>query len=254
MEKKDELQVNEALQNPEAICVKSCALIYAALAKARGIYPNIPKNRVATIKSDKAQYSYKYADLSDVFDAIDTVLSENGLTVIQFPSGQNLVTVIGHESGESVTGTWPIKAMKGGDTGAAQAFQAAVQVAKRYALTAMLGISTEETVEGDVNRKLSNIVDPMNGRFEVADGVRMPAGAKFSKEMTPKQNAEEAARAIIAQFLDAKTDKGVNGAWDRNTMFIDVLADKYDELYQNVLDAFSARIETVTPKQDGDAE
>lgn len=224
--------------------------IYAALAKARGIYPQIVKNRVATIKSDKAQYSYKYADLSDVFAAIDPVLSENGLTVMQFPDGPNLVTVIGHESGESITGTWPIKAMKGGDVGTAQAFQSAVQVAKRYALTAMLGVSTEETVEGDVNRRLANIVDPINDRFEVGDGVRMPAGAKFTKDMTPRQKAEEAARAIEAQFQDTKTGKGLSGAWDRNVMFIDLLAERHDDLYQNVLDAFSALMESHTPKDE----
>ena len=65
----------------------SRALIFAALAKARGLYPEIVKNRVATIKSDKAQYSYKYADLSDVFNAIDPVLSANGLTVMQQMKG-----------------------------------------------------------------------------------------------------------------------------------------------------------------------
>ena len=106
---------------PVAVAPKPKANIYGALAKARGQYPQIIKNRVATIKSDKAQYSYKYADLSDVFAAIDPILSENGLTAMQFPDGANLVTVIGHESGEQITGTWPIKAMKGGDTSTAQA-------------------------------------------------------------------------------------------------------------------------------------
>lgn len=241
---------NEETPNTER---QSKAQIFAALAKARGIYPQIVKNRVATIKSDKAQYSYKYADLSDVFAAIDPVLSENGLTVMQFPDGQNLVTVVGHESGESITGTWPIRAMKGGDVGTAQGFQSAVQVAKRYALTAMLGVSTEETVEGDVNRRLASIIDPINDRFEVGDGVRMPAGAKFTKDMTNRQKAEEAARAIEAQFRDTKTGKGLSGAWDRNVMFIDLLAEKHDDLYQNVLDAFSALMENHNPVKEEDA-
>lgn len=228
--------------------------IYAALAKARGLYPMIVKNRVATIKSDKGQYSYKYADLSDVFTAIDPILSENGLTVMQFPDGQNLVTVIGHESGQAVQAAWPIKAMKGGDVGTAQGYQAAVQVAKRYALTALLGVSTEETVEGDQNRKLASIVDPINDKFEVGDGVRMPAGAKFAQGMTPRQKAEEAARAISAQFADAKTGKGLSGAWDRNGMFIDLLAERHDDLYQNVLDEFQTRMEILTPAPEGEKQ
>ncbi len=227
--------------------------IYAALAKARGLYPQIVKNRVATIKSEKAQYSYKYADLSDVFTAIDPILADNGLTVMQFPQGSELVTVIGHESGESIQGTWPIKSLPRGDLGNAQGYQAAIQVAKRYALTAMIGVSTEETVEGDVTRKLATIVDPINERFEVGDGVRMPAGAKFTKDMTPRQKAEEAARAISAQFRDTKTGKGLSGAWDRNSIFIDLLAERHDDLYQNVLDEFQALMETHNPIAEGNA-
>jgi len=225
----------------------SKARIFAALASARGEYPVIPKNRVATIKSEKAQYSYKYADLSDVFTAIDPILAVNGLTVVQFPTGPDLVTIIGHESGESIQGTWPIKSLPRGDLGNAQGYQAAIQVAKRYALTAMLGVSTEETVEGDVSRKLSAIVDPMNDKFETGDGVRMPVGAKVIKGMDPRAMAVEAARAIMDQFRTVKTGKGLSGAWDRNAMFIDKLADKHDDLYQDILDLFQTLMDGFNP-------
>lgn len=213
--------------------------IFTAMAKARGEYPDIPKNRLATVKSDKANYSYRYADLSDVFNAIDPVLSAHGLTVCQFPVGSDLVTVIGHESGQTVEGRWPIKPMSKQTLDNAQGYQAAVQAAKRYALTAILGISTEETVEGDSRRKEYKI----NDDFQDGDGVRMPRGAKVTKGMTPAQMAEEAARAIIAQFSEPKTQAGISGAWDRNTVFIEHLAAKYDHLYQNILDAFSAAME-----------
>lgn len=246
--------MNDDTTPPPIAQAHGLSQIYAALAKARGQYPQIVKNRVATIKSDKAQYSYKYADLSDVFTAIDPVLSDNGLTVIQFPKGGELVTVIGHESGESIEGVWPIKSLPRGDVGNAQGFQAAVQVAKRYALTAMLGVSTEETVEGDVTRKLATIVDPINERFEVGDGVRMPKGAKFTKEMTNRQKAEEAKRAIAAQFAEAKTGKGLSGAWDRNSMFIDLLAERHDDLYQDLLDEFQARMDAHNPISEEAAE
>ena len=225
----------------------SKASIFAALASARGEYPVIPKNRVATIKSEKAQYSYKYADLSDVFTAIDPILAVNGLTVVQFPLGPDLVTIIGHESGESIQGTWPIKSLPRGDLGNAQGYQAAIQVAKRYALTAMLGVSTEETVEGDVSRKISAIVDPMNDKFETGDGRRLPAGAKVTGDMTPRQIAQEAARAIVDQFRTAKTGKGLSGAWDRNAAFIDKLAEKHDDLYQDLLDVFQSLLEGFNP-------
>jgi hypothetical protein len=217
--------------------VADCALIYAALAKARGEFPAIPKNRVATVKSDKASYSYKYADLSDVFEAVDPVLAAYGITVFQRPVGNELETVVAHESGQIITGKWPIRAMKGQGLDTAMSYQAAVQVAKRYALTAMLGISTEETVEGDHRRK-EGMPEGINEHFETGDGVRMPRGAKFTKDMTAREKAVEAARAIEAQFDEAKTAVGISGAWDRNSKFIDLLAEKHDDLFQNLTDKF----------------
>ena len=225
------------------------ARIFAAMAEARGFYPEIIKNRVATVKHDKGQYSYKYADLSDVFTALDPIMSKYGLTVMQFPAGNDLVTVIGHSSGEMVQSSWPIKAMKGQDTSTAQTYQAAVQVAKRYALTALLGVSTEETVEGDTNKRIVTDTQ-MNDRFETGDGVRMPSGAKFTKNMSAREKAVEAARAIMDQFSMVKTGKGMSGAWDRNAMFIDLLAEKHDDLYQNILDAFNSRMERFSDESD----
>ena len=222
---------------PEPVKEESCAKIYEALAKARGEFPAIPKNRIATVKSDKASYSYKYADLSDVFAAVDPVLSAYGLTVFQRPVGNELETIVAHESGQVISGRWPVRAMKGQGLDTAMSYQAAIQVAKRYALTAMLGISTEETVEGDHRRK-EGMPEGINENFETGDGIRMPRGAKFTKDMTPRDKAVEAARAIEAQMEEAKTPVGVSGAWDRNGKFIDLLAEKHDDLYQNIFDKF----------------
>lgn len=230
------------------LTINQCGL-YASLSKARGEFPPIPKTRVATVKHEKGQYSYKYADLSDVFDAIDPVLSEHGLTVMQFPTGQELTTVICHSSGATASGTWPIKPMKGNDLGNAQAYQAAVQVAKRYALTAMLGISTEETVEGDMRSSAKRLPEPVNENFETGDGVRMPKGSKWQKGMTPRQLAVEAARAIEEQFHAARTGAGLSGAWDRNAQFIDLLASKQDDLYNNLLDVFQTLMDEKTEEE-----
>jgi hypothetical protein len=239
-----EIEVNDMENDLHAPTV-ACGDIYSALAKARGEFPPIPKTRVATVKHDKGQYSYKYADLSDVFDAVDAPLSAYGLTLFQHPVAGELVTVLAHESGQTLTGRWPIKAMKGQDLGNAQSFQAAVQVAKRYALTAMLGVSTEETVEGDMNRRLSPR-DNITEAFETGDGVTMPRGAKFNKGMTNRQKAQEAARAIEEQFRAVKTMQGLSGAWDRNTVFIDLLAAKHDDLYQTVFDCFHSLMDAKT--------
>ena len=244
------------IETPQIVPVaaaESKGALFGALAKARAEFPPITKNRVATVKHDRGQYSYKYADLSDVLEAIDAALAAYDLTVLQFPDGSELVTVIGHVSGQSISARWPIKAMKHQDLGSAQSYQAAVQVAKRYALTALIGVSTEETVEGDISRKVSGR-DSLTEAFETGDGVTMPRGAKFTKEMTSRQKAEEAARAIEAQFRDTKTGKGLSGAWDRNAIFIDLLASKHDDLYQTVFDLFQTLMESRTAAEEPQGE
>lgn len=219
------------------------APLYGAKAEARAEFPDIPKNRTATVRmKDGGSYSYKYADLADVFSAVNPILAANGLDVSQWPDGNTLMTRIAHSSGASEVTPWPIKAMPKRGLDDCQAFQSAVQVAKRYALTAILGIATEETVEGDMRSRSPN--DGINDKFETQDGLSMPRGAKITKDMSPREKAEEAARAIEAQFQDPKikTQVGINGVWNRNERFINVLHDRHTDLFDNVLDIFRAEM------------
>jgi hypothetical protein len=215
----------------------------AAIAKARAEFGDIPRNRKATVRMKAGgSYSYNYADLSDVFRAIDTALAAYGLSVCQWPDGNTLHTVLTHESGEEREMVWPIKPMPQRSLDDAQSYQSAVQVAKRYALTAALGISTEETIEGDprAHRKEA-VAAPAGDGFETEDGIRHPVGAKFTKDMSARQKAQEAARAIEAQLNDVKTPKGLEGVWDRNTVFIEALRDRHADLFDNLYVVFSTR-------------
>lgn len=219
------------------------AALNHALALARGEFPDIPKNRTAVVRmKEGGSYSYKYADLSDVFHAINPVLSAYGLAISQEPVGNELLTTVMHEDGAERVYKWPIKPMPKRDLGDAQSFQSAVQLAKRYALTAALGITTEETVEGDPRFSSKKLPDPVTETFETPNGIRMPKGAKWTQSMTKRQLAEEAARAIAAQFDEPKTEVGLNGAWSRNEGFIEMLKDRHSDLYQEVFDAFEIRL------------
>lgn len=215
------------------------AAFNAALAAARGEFPDIPKTRVAEIRmKNGGKYSYKYADLADVFNAINPVLAANGLSVWQEPQGLEIVTTILHESGTERSTKWPIKAMPQRGLDDAQSFQSAVQVAKRYALTATLGITTEETVEGDPMAKRRKVDVELDDNFQTVDGVRFPQGGKYDPKKTARQNAEEAARAIIALFADPKTQVGINGVWNRNEVFVEKMRDNHPDLYNEVFEAY----------------
>jgi len=220
--------------------------LVAALSKARNEFGDIPRNRTAVVRmKNGGQYSYKYADLADVLQAVVPALSAYDLFVRQYPSGGDIVTEIWHSSGAVMRSGWPIKPMPMRSLDDAQQYQSAIQVAKRYALTAALNISTEETVEGDPKaqrfvREDKNAPDPLkiDENFETPDGVRTPKGAKFATDMTPRQKAEEAARAIESQFDEVKTVTGLNGVWNRNQAFIDALSDRHGDLFQSVYDKF----------------
>ena len=126
-----------------------------------------------------------------------------------------------------------------------------MQVAKRYALTAALGISTEETIEGDSKaHKVIHSSQDQTDPFQDGDGIRAPHGAKVSASMSKEEMAKESARAIIAQFEEVKTEKGLEGVWKRNERFIEVFKEKYDPIFQDIYDAFN---ENLRMFQEGDA-
>lgn len=224
--------------------------LYSALAGARGEWPTIKRDRTATVQmKNGGKYSFKYADLFDVFEGIDDVLAAYGLTVMQSPAKDGstwlVETIIGHASGQERVFYFPIKAQQGRGLDDAQSFQSAFQLAKRYALSAALGIATEESIEGDPK---GHRTEPKNGQpegtdpFREEDGLRAPRGAKISADMTPRQMAEEAARAIEAQMDDPKTPVGLNGVWNRNERFIERMQQRHDDLFQSIYDKFHSRM------------
>lgn len=226
------------------------AEFYADYASARNEFGEIPRKRKATVRmKGGGQYSYNYADLSDVFAAINPALAAYGIGIFQEPFGNEIITTITHKSGYEKVFKFPIKAMPGRSLDDSQSFQSSVQVSKRYALTAHLGISTEETIEGDYSVK-RGLPEDINDNFETGDGVRMPRGAKVTKTATLRERAEEAARAIEAQFDEPKTSAGLNGAWNRNDSFIQLLDAKHNDLYQSIFDKFHARLDDLTEKDN----
>ncbi len=223
------------------------AAIYRALASARVEFDEIPRNRVATIRMKAGgQYSYKYADLSDMIRATTPALSAYGLGVMQWPEKGQVMTRLYHESGAEIVTPWPIKALPQRSLDDAQSFQSAMQVAKRYSMGAALGVSTEETIEGDAKAHKTVVSnEPKKDPFIEGDGLRAPHGAKVNSKMSPREMAEEAARAIEAQLQEVKTAAGLNGVWNRNENFISAMQERHDDLFQSVFDKFHSLMESM---------
>ncbi len=114
--------------------------IYAALVAAQAEFPDVTKAKTANTGS----YSYRYADLADVLDAVKPVLKAHGLAVVQDAvtedRGIGVTTIVIHESGEALK-FGPLVLSYGNSP---QAAGSAITYARRYALVAALGLATDD--------------------------------------------------------------------------------------------------------------
>lgn len=114
-----------------------------AFVKFRAICPNVGK--------DKEGYNYRYTTLAHIIDKIREPLQKYGLAVTQFPvnDGRSLgvVTTLLHESGQFIQSRFvmPIPVLKG--TNATQDAGAAISYARRYALSAVLCMASDDDTD-----------------------------------------------------------------------------------------------------------
>jgi len=95
-------------------------------------------------------FKSKYAPLNEILNSVRPLLSKHGLAVMQFPSGngENIIinTLLTHESGEWIEADpLTLKA----DKVTAQGAGSAITYGRRYSLSALLGISSEDDDDGN---------------------------------------------------------------------------------------------------------
>lgn len=118
-----------------------------ALASAQGEMPVIRKTKTAQVYSQRTgkTFTYRYADLGDIFEGIRPVLSKNGLAITQVTYYNNsqrqhvLQTKLLHNSGQWLASNFPLNI-----SDSPQQTGSALTYYRRYALTAILGIAAEE--------------------------------------------------------------------------------------------------------------
>lgn len=93
-------------------------------------------------------FKSKYASLSNIIDTIKPSLSECGLTLMQFPVGEDgLHSILIHaESGEYIGAYYEMPVAKKDDP---QALGSSITYARRYSLQAILMINVEEDDDGN---------------------------------------------------------------------------------------------------------
>ncbi len=119
----------------------------SALAKAQG--------QIAPAKYDAKNPHLKnrYTTLAAIWDVIRNPLSENGLSVVQVvttePDGMFLLTRLMHSSGQYIQAVYPITAGDSRGISGAQAVGSALTYARRYSLTALVGVVSDDDDDGN---------------------------------------------------------------------------------------------------------
>lgn len=159
--------------------------IAGALASFQSEVPTIEKGKTA----GTGNFSYKYADIADVLTGIRSTLSKNGLSVSQ--SAENeivtennssinyivVTTMVMHKSGQ-----WLRSSLRGdlranqGKMSNMQAIGSITTYLRRYSIASMLGIATDEDVDGN----LGGSGGESNAQIET-ENYRNSANAKISK-------------------------------------------------------------------------
>jgi hypothetical protein len=120
----------------------------AALAKAQGQFSNVKTSEKARITSDKSSYEYTYATLADVLDMIRQPMDAHGLSLSQFvettPEALILTSLLAHSSGQWYKSEFAASYPRGD----MRSVGSQVAYMRRYSITAMLNIATEDD-DGD---------------------------------------------------------------------------------------------------------
>ncbi len=120
-----------------------------ALAAAQGEFPPIEKDKTVTVqKKTGGQYTFKYAELSSIIAATHKIMAKHGLSILSAPvaspEGMVLTTRLSHASGEWVEGDFPLTV----GVERVQDLGAQLTYFRRYAMTGLLNVSTDDDVDG----------------------------------------------------------------------------------------------------------
>ena len=172
----------------------------AALAKAQAAFPRVLKDRTAKIASTKGEYSYKYADLASLLDAVRKPLSDNGLALTQpieiTDKGMVLHTMLLHSSGTHLDSYYALATHD-----RPQEMGSEITYSRRYTAGSILGIASEEDDDGAAAQHAAVRHSAFRGAPKMLPGA--PEGGGMPAQ-APEETQEEAARLFSTPADDTE--------------------------------------------------
>lgn len=171
--------------------------ISEALAKAQGQMKN------AAFDASNPHFKSKYASLASIMDACRAALSANGIAILQGTSvgsdsnRVHVTTLLAHISGEFIKETLSLKPARDD----AQSIGSAITYARRYGLSALVGIIGDEDDDG-------NAAVSSNNTKPVLTAVKKPAQESKSEIPVSKPQNCNGRVAKIRQIFTMSAQLG----------------------------------------------
>src|SRR5574344_2374769 len=166
----------------------SIAELLAAMADVQSELPTMPKSSQA--------YGYKYTDLDTITQTIKPILSRHEIGYMQSVGGATenaltLTTRIFNKKGEYIEDTAALPTITNTKNNAAQTLGMSITYMRRYALCAMLGITSDEDVDANTNGTTQTApqqppAPPAPPKKQPAKSAKEPKGG----ETTPTEKKE----------------------------------------------------------------
>lgn len=167
---------------------------------------------ISSIGKTKQAYGYKYATLDSLIDMLRGVLPKHGLWFTQMPTRSGdlsvLTTRVFHTSGEwfedSIQMTDTELQGKANDT---QKIGASITYYRRYALSAIFGVSADEDVDGNLANAQPQRTAPKSAPMQSAQDVKKWAIEIIKGDYAERQSAGKSNEEILRDYADLlKTD------------------------------------------------
>lgn len=168
---------------------ESIAELLAELADVQSELPTMPKSSQA--------YGYKYTDLDTITQTIKPILCKHGIGYMQSVGGLaenelTLTTRIFNKKGAYIEDTAALPIITSTKNNAAQTLGMSITYMRRYALCAMLGITSDEDVDANIKGTLPPQVEVVKQAFngEVLKPAPKLAFEPKGGETTPEEKKE----------------------------------------------------------------
>jgi hypothetical protein len=220
----------------------------AALSMLQSELPRIARADLAQIETKAGgKYTYTYANLAAITDAIMPLLGKHGLAFICRPTvtgdGRFVLTYsLLHKSGEREDGDYPLPA-----GGSPQSIGSAITYGRRYCLCAVTGVAPEEDDDGATAEASSE-----SSTRPVSKG--QPAATRRMSRRKPADTAEPITDAQVTKMHASFGDLGITDRDDKLAYAARVLGQDVDSskaLTQHeaglVIDALEADITAAVP-------